>query len=128
MKIIGLRLILCFVCFAGKISENDFQQPIPEKCIRKNFEIKGHDMINPEALSNLNLIECQTFCKQTIGCHLFTYKLGSDHPCSLKLASAFIAWNKVPDYPVLMAYSGLSDCGNNLIPNLKFLLKNVTII
>lgn len=108
--------MFCF--FADEISESDFQQPIPEKCIRKNFDIKGHDMINTKLLTTLSLIECQTLCKQTIGCHFFTYKIGSDHPCVLKLASALNAWNKITAYPARMTYSGPSDCGNNLIPNL----------
>ena len=105
------------VLFADEISENGFQQSIPEKCIRKNFDIKGHDIINPKFLSTLSLIECQTLCKHTIGCHFFTYKIGSDHPCFLKLASALNEWNKTPAYPVRMTYTGLPDCSNNLIPN-----------
>ena len=86
-------------------------------------------MINPNSQSNLSLVECQTLCKYTVGCHYFTYKIGSDFPCFMKLASGVKEWKKVTSYPVKMAYSGYAGCGKKyLIRNCNFLLNHLSVL
>ena len=80
----------CFVTIIEKLSENDLGQQIPDRCIRRNFEIDGHDMIDPNVTSNMSLRECQTLCKLTIGCHFFTYKIGFINQCLLKLQNLLV--------------------------------------
>ena len=101
----------CFVTIIEKLSENDLGQQIPDRCIRRNFEIDGHDMIDPHVTSNMSLRECQTLCKLTIGCHFFTYKIGFINQCLLKLASAEDAWKDPSPYPDPSSYSGSTECG-----------------
>ena len=94
-----------------KISENDLNQNVPEKCVRRNFDIEGSDMISPDTLPHLNLVECQNICQQTVGCYFFTYKMGSVDQCFLKLASGEKAWKERTGFPRTKAYSGSVDCG-----------------
>ena len=96
------------------MSEYDLEQDIPQ-CLRRNFDIKGYDIVDPKSIPTKSLTQCQEFCRITLGCQYFSWNKGPVKQCFLKLREAVVSWHEESTTPHTNVYSGPANCGKNYL-------------
>ena len=118
------------------MTEYHTEKEIPQ-CVRRNFGIKGYDIVDPSSLPTKSLSECQELCLITLGCEYFSWSetylsnglrkhalliedseepITETNQCFLKLKEAAMFWNEESTHPNLNVYSGPAKCGKTWVP------------
>ena len=92
------------------MSEYDPEQQIP-RCLRRNVDIKGYNIVDPGSLPSNSLTQCQELCRMILGCQYFSWSKDPNKPCFLKLKEAVESWHEESTSLHVNIYSGPANCG-----------------
>ena len=92
------------------------QDPLP-KCVRRNFEIQGFDIVDSKSLPDTessSLRGCQDMCNMILGCAYFSWHQPDEEnkpKCSMKYHDATESWKLGSTIPHMNIYTGPAKCG-----------------